>query len=267
MEESDQPLLFSLRAELINSENDTSDTQLFEQTLFVRYLKETGRDSTFYNSEFKMHFQGISAIAYLYEIEIAEFHVTNSRRLSKAAEFIRRVNYVYDWMQVRINAKGKLLSIENKQELKDGWERLRGSILADYKGDVVEYALMKIDKRLETEDEIWSAIYQYIHFGLLFPHIPQSHDEGWENERLIEFSEYENEKFEEHITHEKTEDNLRTYKIRGHALPDSKTEVEKYEGFLSVSAGNVFPDSAEINIIFKREDITNRWTFNLLRYN
>lgn len=267
MQESDQPLLFSLKVELINSENNISDTQLFERTLFVRYLKETGRDSTFYNAELKMHFQDISAIAYLYEIETAEFQVTNSKRLSKAAEFLRRTNYVYDWIQIKINAKGKLLSIENKQELKERWKRLRSSILADYKGGVVEHALMKIDKRLETEDNIWSAIYQYFHFGLLFPHIPQFHDKDWENKRIIEFSEYENEKFEEHIVYEKTEDNLRTYKISGESLSDSQTIIERYEGRLSVPKGNVFPESVEVCIIFKREDITNRWNFKLFRYN
>lgn len=263
----EQNSIFLLRSELINSEKGQKEKSFFEHILRVRFLRETGHDITIYDPELKMHFEDRNAWASIYEIETVDVSVKCSRRLQKAEDFIRRINHKYDWIQVRVNAKGKILSIENKDELKKRWVRLKESILKDYKGATVERALNKIDNRFGTEDQIVSAVSQYFYFGLLFPGIPQKHGDTWNNKRFIEFSEYEEEKFEEQISYDHSENDLRTYNISGQIFPESNTIIDKYEGNLSLIKGDIFPDNAKINIIFRRDDITNQWNFTMYRYN
>lgn len=260
--------IYSLRAEFVSyRENETIDKVLFERTLYLRFLRETGHNSSSYDPELKMHFQNSNAVASLYEIEIADFFVTASQRLKKAEEFIRRLNYKYDWAQIRVNHSGKGLLIENKNELKERWERLKNAMLKDYKGSVVEHALTNTDIIFESDELINNSLYQYFYFALLFLNIPKKHSENWINTRLIEFSEYEKEKFSETITYVKTEDDFRIYNITGVAVPESKTVVTNYKGRANIKKETILPDKAELKIQFLRDEISNQWSFKLLRVN
>ena len=131
--------LFLLRSELGDAKNRHADHCIFEKVLNVRYLHEIGRDAAFYNKELKMYFQDPFSLSQAYEIETVDFFVKASSRLSKAEEYIRRINYRYDRIQVKVNIEGTVLDILNKEELKKRWIRLKASILKDYKGAVVEY--------------------------------------------------------------------------------------------------------------------------------
>lgn len=136
--------IYSLQAELISSKNTNQDRILFERTLYIRYLRETGKDATVYDDELNIHLQDLSALSKVYEIETADFFVTASRRLKKAEEYIRRINYRYDWVQVKVNKAGRVLDILNKEELRERWPRLKAAIRKDYKGDVMELGLSKV---------------------------------------------------------------------------------------------------------------------------
>lgn len=255
--------VYSLRAELINSRNTNQDSILFERTLYIRYLRETGRN----DEELNIHLQDISALSKVYEIETADFFVTASQRLKKAQEYIRRINYRYDWIQVKVNKAGKVLDILNKEELKERWSRLKVAIRKDYKGDVMELGLTKIDKQLTCPEEMEARLSQYFYFGLLFPEIPQRHKDHWTHQRVIGFSDYENEMFNETITHTCNEENVRHYALSGDAFSDSHTTINSYEGSLCVRDNNIFPENATLKIEFERDHILNQWSFNLLRYN
>lgn len=259
--------LFLLRIGFANRRGDKVNTCSFERLINVRFLREVGHDAVFYDKELNMYFQNTSAIAQVYEIETVDFFVKASGILSKAEEYIRRINYRYDWMQVKVNQSGKVMDILNKEELKERWLRLRTAIFKDYKGDVVEFGLSKIDKQFNDPNEIETCIAQYFYFGLLFPCIPQKHDEDWKNRRDIRFSDYENEIFDENITYTQTAEGNRYYKVTGTAYPDSETFLNCYSGSLCVSKDDTFPESADINIEFERDDIINQWSFDLLRYN
>ena len=259
--------LFLLRSKLTNTKEKNIDYCSFERLLNVRFLRETGRNATFYDKESKMNFYDPRALAFIYEIETVDFFANTSQHLHKATEFIRRVNYKYDWIQIKVNDKRKVISIENKEELKERWSRLKAAILKDYKGDVVEYALSKIDNQFETDNQINLALFEYMYFGLIFPQIPKWHKNEWENNRFIKFSEYENEKFEENIKYLKNDGDKRIYEITGKTLQESKTSINEYKGHISVINDNIFPEDLELNIEFVRDNVVNRWSFELLCYN
>lgn len=121
--------------------------------------------------------------------------------------------------------------------------------------------------RFSCPEEIKVCLSQYFHFGLLFPEVPQRHKENWTHQRVIRFSDYENEMFDENITHTRTEEGVRYYTLTGNVLSDSQTTINSYEGSLCVCENDIFPENATLKIEFERDHIINRWSFNVLRYN
>ncbi len=260
--------LFLLRSELTNIKGSSVDHCSFERLVNIRFLREAGRDMPVYNKELDIHYYNILNFASIYEIETVDFFIKASSRLSKAQEFIRRLNYRYDWMQVKVKTQNMQLSIINTDELKNRWVRLKNAVLKDYKGDVVIHALEKIDKRFENQEEIISSLSRYFCFGLIFPGIPLKHrNENWIKSRFIEFSEYENEKFEEYIEYLGTVKGEKIYAITGNTQPGSQTVLSNYKGNISLEENNIFPIEASVRIEFNRDDVINQWSFNLLRYN
>jgi hypothetical protein len=255
---------YILRAELHNRVGSGKlQSHLFEREFYVRFLHKTGQNATFYDPELKMHFEDKSALSYLYEIEIYNAKTICGGELEKSADFIRRINYVYDWIQLNVNMKGKITFIENKEELKKQWSKIKLTLTHDYKGIAVDEYLEKVDQRFEEEKEIWQIVYQYFNFGLLFPHIPYKHNSDWEQKRLIEFSEYEDERFEEHIVYEKTEKGLRNYRVIITTQKDSATILEQYEGKIIIAENNLLPVMAVIEIVFREDNIANQWYFKI----
>jgi hypothetical protein len=257
----DKSITFVLQATLHNDMDRKSGKNAFQRTFHVKYLKEVGRNATFYDPELKMHFENPNALAEIYEIETDDVRVNFPNFLGKASDFVRRVNYRYDWIQIRINAKGKVLAVENREELKASWKRIRVGLQNDYEGKAVAKFLKEIDTQTDSNNPVWSAVYNYFYFGLLFPHIPCKHVSQWENKRLIEFSEYEEEKFEEHTVYNKTEDGIRYYDMKYEALPGSKTIIDECEGYLLIQEDDIFPVETDIEIKFHIEDIANQWHF------
>lgn len=259
--------IFLLRSMLTNTRGGKNDYISCERLLNVRYLRETGQNATVYDKELNLYFHDPSALAQIYEIETVEFNIKASSHLSKAEEYIRRINYRYDWIQIKVNLQGKVLGIQNKEELKERWSRLRTAIRKDYKGDVVELGLSRINKQFDDPKEIEVCISQYFYFGLLFPCIPKYHKENWTHSRKIRFSDYENEIFEENMAYIRTEEENKYYELTGNPFPNSLTTMNYYKGGLRITGNNIFPESADIKIEFERDNIINQWSFNLLRYN
>lgn len=264
--EVDSNITYILRAELHNRMDEKElQSYMFERRFHLKFLEKTGQDSTFYDPELKLNFEDSSAVAFIYEIETQNSETICGDELEKATDFIRRINYMYDWIQLRVNKKGKVLSVENKEELTDQWQKIKESLLSDYKGKEVDKYLEEIDRRVEDGKMFWGAVSQYFHFGLLFPHIPQVHGQQWDNKRLIEFSEYEEEQFEEHIVFEKLENSSRMYSLDVKPLGDSETKLEKYEGKITVPEYDIFPTSVLLEVVFQKNDVANQWYFKLER--
>lgn len=257
---------YILRAEL-HTRRDEEDLQsfLFERGYNVKYLGKRGQDATYYDPELKMHFENKSALSFVYEIEVNNNNFLLSGKTEKAADFVRQVNYMFDWIQLQVSLQGKMRLIENKDELKARWNRIKNALLLNYEGKEVNKYLTEIDSRFENEEVLHNCLKQHFNFGLLFPSIPVHHHANWQHKGQIEFSEYEGEIFKEEIFLLKETDNLREYTVNIYSQEDSNVEFQQHKGQIIMCKNEHLPLSAEIEVVFKKEDIANQWYFKLKR--
>jgi hypothetical protein len=120
--------------------------------------------------------------------------------------------------------------------------------------------LEKIDKEFDVP---LAPMFRYFNFGLLFPGIPLTHLKEWHGNRIIEFSEYEETKFEEIITWVEDKNNERLYNIEIKAFPDSVFEMKNCEGSISISKDELYVSHATLNVRFSSVDLVNEWRFEV----
>jgi hypothetical protein len=257
-------MLYKLRAQLITQQDDVIEKNIYEQIFIVDLLKKDRQNAIVYNKELNMYFEN-SSREYIYEIELKNIRLSLCPRLQKSADFNRKLFYRYDWVQPKIGGRGNIVSIENKDELKQRWGKLKNKILVDYKGKQVEDYVNKIDLEFSSDTVVHSSFAQYLQFGLLFPNIPLKHKNDWVRKRAIEFSPYEEETFEECFTYKSSKDGIMYYEIEGNCFPDSSTQVKQYSGFVTRKEGDLFPLKVEINTTIQKEYITSQWNFNLYK--
>lgn len=257
---------YTLRAELYSRwEEKKLQKYLFERKFHIKYIGKGGKRTAVYNTELDLYFQATPVQDLNFEIEVDNSAFILSDELEKSTEFVRRVNYMYDWIQLCVNTEGKVVSIRNEEELIQQWRKMKDKLLVDYRGREVDAYLSKVDERLANSTILRSSVQQYFNFGLVFLPIPHLHKKEWSNKRLIEFSEYEDEKFEEKIIYQTEENGLRKYNINIQSLKDSDIYLEQYEGNVTMPANDIFPISALIEVVFRKDDISNQWYFKLER--
>ena len=257
---------YILNAELSTMVNGKAEKERFQFMLHIVHLEDVGQDASFYDPELKMHFADITALGSIYQINIQDIYLKLSSRLDKAADFIRRASYVNDWMEIRANTRGIVKSVENRDELKENWKVLRSMLSHDYTGEAVEQNLIEIDERWNISDKILPAVYTYLNFGLIFPHIPPKHDENWENRRKVTLSEYENGTFEEHLCYVGEQEGSRQYSVVLSSAPEQQTEIEQASGYILVNHGEILPQDADIEVNYRSETVQKSWQFKLKKY-
>ena len=262
----DDVKLYVLKARLISTLGDFSEEYSFERVIHVRLIETGSSSSVIYDPKLKKNFEKEKISTFIYEIEVDHINVRMPGELEKSQDFIRRINYRYDMLKLKINEKGIALDIVNTEEMKSTWKDLRTFISDDYTGKAVENYLFKLDKQLEDKEAIMPIMNQYFQYGLLFPQIPKKHLKEWRSDRLIELSEYEKEAFTEEITFKKNESGLRYYHINGQSLTESKTTVITFDGSLTVPENEMLTRGASMEVVFMRKNIINKWQFNLYNY-
>lgn len=259
-------MILKLNAKITKEKESVKEINTFERLLDVKLIGKTGQKATVYDPELKMNFQNKSAYACLYEISSENVQVYLTPRIQKASDYMRKIMYRFDWLKLRVNLRGKIVEIENREELDLRWQKLRASILKDYEGLVLNNALEEIDQEFESQESLYSAISHYFHLGMVFTGIPLDHSNQWENTRIIGFSDVEEEQFEEHITYENTINNIRTYTVVYKTLPDSEYHIEHFEGKIQVPVKELLPSEVNISIQYNENDIKSRWDFNLYKF-
>jgi hypothetical protein len=257
----DSVLKYTLRAELhVRKESEKQESFLFKREFRLKHIGSTDRKSPVYNSE-----HSSQRSAYIYEMEVLNRDFILSDKLEKSTDFIRRVNYMYDWMLLKINLQGKIISVINEIEIKEKWNRIKKSLLADYAGEIVETYLEDLDTRVNDLGILHSDVCRYFNWGLIFTSIPYKHRNDWQGQRIIEFSEFENEKFEEQIIFRIEENKMRKYDISINPLKESEMKIEQYHGNIIIPDNDIFPVSALIEVVFRNDDIASQWYFKLER--
>lgn len=232
-------------------------------SLIVNKLREVGQNTTIYDKELKIYFEDQSALATIYELEIDHAYLNVDKQLEKAKDLIRRTFYRYDWMQIRVSRQGKILAVENGEEMLSQWEDIRTLLLADYSGRQVAEYIRKIDYQMAKYDFLTRPITQYIYFGLLFPTIPLKHSIKWHCERIVELSEWDNLQFSENIKFEQTDSSYRKYIMSGTAIGYPDCNLNKYAGYMIVPYDDIHPVEAQIEVSYNNGDMNINWSFNL----
>jgi len=252
---------FFLQSDLTTNASSFEDDSLAANSLeknhyeILFYVKSIGEDKTDAANSTKT-----------YEVELHKVNLNLSERLKESEDFTRRVMYRYDWVQPEVNSEGQVISIENKQELKDTWQEMKNAVQSFYTGAVVDNYLEELGSEFETDQPVYPSFSQYLFFGLLFPDIPATHGATWERKRIIELSPYEDEKFEEQAVYAGTTKGKRRYDIKGSLLPDSQAKLETFEGYMIVPENQTFPTKVEINVSMKTGKIIVQWHFNLEKH-
>ncbi|MDR0511255.1 MAG: hypothetical protein LBH06_09215, partial [Rikenellaceae bacterium] len=158
-----------MKAALTSERGGKTEVNKFQYVFTVTYLYETGVNAYFYAPELKINIEDLSAKGAVYQIEIDKCAFELSSSLQKAYDLIRRAQYVNDWIELRVNRHGMIKSVENLDELRSTWLRLRKRIEADYEGKVVEQYLNEVGDRLNSDNKILPCVYTYLNFGMIFP--------------------------------------------------------------------------------------------------
>lgn len=256
---------YILTARLTSTGDGFEETCTFEYTVDMVFLEETGRDRTIYDPELKMYFEDLSALAGIYRADIQNIYLDMPKRLKKAADFIRRVNYRYNRMKIRMNDKGVVKSIENAAEIKSNWARMRTLLDKDYKGRAVDKYLAETDLQMASGD-MMAPVGCYLNFGLMLPHIPRRHNREWNRARMIGISEYEDEQMSEKATYNGTVDGVREYGVAGSLLSGSALGLSRFEGKIFMRENEVFPVRAFVDIEYSNMTVDNKWSFGLECY-
>lgn len=254
---------FLLDALLTSEENGIIETNRFQKTYRINLLREDKKLTTIYDSELKVYLEKKTEPLFFYEVEAEWVVLSLCDQLEKAEDFIRRLNYRYDWAEPEVNALGCVIAIQNKEELCATWEELKQNIKDDYIGEAVDKAITEIDQEFETEESIRKTICQYLHLGLLFPEIPLKHSNVWSRRRMAQFSEYEDETFEEEITYERMDNANRIYSVSGRSLPESRVHITRFEGEIVVPENQILPYTAKLYVTCQTGIINHTWLFKL----
>jgi len=235
----------------------------YELVYIVNLLEVNDKNAAFYSKEFKMYFEKPSAVKYIYEVETKDIVLSFVEPLKKSEEFIRRLFFRYDWIQIGVEASGKIISVGKAVEMEESRKGLKAALLEDYKGSRVENYLEAVDNEFMQNSALIPVLNQYLHFGLLFPCIPKTHNREWNHTRHVEISEYEKEIFEEKLVYTSLVDGLRNYTITGEKLPDSKANLLEFAGEIKVPANDLLPAEAGLQFACEWGKIKINWHITL----
>lgn len=257
--------IYLLNAELTSKRGEVTEKNKYQLVYHVNHIHEIGNKEYFYDPKLKINVENKAKQRSVYQIDIQLIELNLSKRLTKASDFIRRTMYVYDWIEICVNPQGKVISIENKEELKATWKEIRKRLLNDYNGKATENYLSKIDKQLNVDGRVLQCIYSYLNFGLIFPLIPYKHKADWTSCRDIVFSEYDEPIVETVVFSESTEKS-RKYNISLKAHPEQKMKVHSVNGYYLVSEEDIFPTEVRLSVSYEYDSIMNTWMFKLDKY-
>lgn len=243
---------------------DVVQTLSFRRHLRVIPLKMETDKKTFDSKELNMYFESPESF-HSYEIEMEDVHVKSAREFNKAHDFLRRLNYKYDWIHFEKSDKGKITKVFNQDELRKNWVNLKERVLKDYKGEMVVSYLSKISEDFENDEHFRNLFSQYYEYGLLYSPIPEKHNERWTTKRVIKLDNTPQTELLETITFKGIDGNIREYVLDWEKHnPDSPIEIKEAKGDLEYCTLSNTLKKAEVYIMFAYDDtIINKWNFRL----
>lgn len=260
-------MFYKQTANLITTNKGEIEENTYELIFEINKLRDNEKNAVIYDKELKMYFENPSGIITTYEIEIKKVRADLCKRLKKSEEFNRRLFLRYDWIRIQVNTKGEIISIDNKEEIKATWKKLKAKIQTNTKGDYVDKYLSRIDDEINSTQAIYPIFNQYFMFGLLFPRIPRQHSASLQRERIVEFSPYERESFKELLSCVSFNNDKPIYTLKGSTLNESRTNLIEYSGHITRNINSVNPEQVNLSIEYEKDRIHNIWNFDLYEIN
>lgn len=236
----------------------------YRRDLRVIPLKMKSNKKVFYNKELNMYFESPESF-YSYEIEVEDVLVNIAKEFRKSQDFLRRLNYKYDWIHLEQSDNGKITGVSNLDELRKNWTNLKQRILQSYKGEAAESYLERISMDFEHDSHFKDIFSQYYEYGLLFSPIPESHGEEWKIQRLIKLDNTPETELLETLSFKDKHENTRRYILDWKKRDlDSPIALKAAKGNIEYCTLSKTIKKAEANIIFAYDDsIINEWNFRL----
>lgn len=178
----------------------------------VSLMNKRAEKKIYYDKSLKVHFESPETFR-TFEIEIKDIRLRLDKQYRKAQDFLSRLNYKYDWIQVEQNNNGNITGIENIEELRSNWLLLRKRLEKDYNGITVEQYLNNIANRFSEDTHFKDIFGQYNEYGLLFPNIPQKHRSNWTGMRNVYLDSNPKSKVCELLTLGNVDERYKTYNI------------------------------------------------------
>ena len=99
------------------------------------------------------------------EVRLLEFENYLTEELMKTA---RRLNYIYDHLQLRLNRNGSVAEVENRPDIKQRWEKLKYDLQRADPFNTAQFIAMK-DAELSSRSLLNGSIENLPLFSFLFP--------------------------------------------------------------------------------------------------
>lgn len=260
-------MLYILKIELVTTNDNRKEISRFEFDYDIRFLRKRIDSKTCYDKMSDMYFESESTLNLIYQVDIKNIDIQLSGELKKATDFIRRTNYIFDWMILEVDAtKGKVTAIKNQKELIANWQKIKRLLIKDYEGDDAMECLAELTDVVQDKELAVNVSSNYQYMGFLFPPVCLKHKNEWENKRLVHLSPYESKVFEEHVVFVKNVEGLRYYDITGSITPESKLNLEKFVGHMQVAEKQILPTKAALEVVYANESVINEWKFELNKF-
>lgn len=260
-------MTYNLDIELTTQvDGDPACKNRFDFFYLVDLVDQKEEQYIFYDPELKVNLAGETRQVSTLEIEVGAVKMMLSGSRQKAADLLRRSMYRYDWLMIRVDDKGKVLSVGDEDEVRGAWHGIKKLLQKDYRGISVDKYLHDIDDSMLRQDFLRVPMSQYYYYGLLFPLIPQKHRSEWNRTREVGLCEHEEELFSETVFYKESRQGLRIYGVKGETMPETACSINAYSGYITVPENDIHPLEANIMIDYVRDNIAIKWNFHLNRY-
>lgn len=245
--------------------NGDLEKNYYALSYVVNKLQDVGTENIYYDKKLGIYYNDASSVSSIYELEVDEIYLNLDKSLIKSQDFFRRTLFRYDWMQIKVDKYGRVLSIDNLPYLAEQWQEIRKLLLDDYRGSSVEEYIASIDSQFVNQN-IKLCTSQYFNFGLLFPLIPAKHKPDWQNHREVTLSDFDAFSFNECITYESTDStDRRRYSISGKKIAENECTLNNFSGYMIVPNGDIHPVEAKVEVDYIMKETNINWCFSILQ--
>lgn len=118
------------------------------------------QDNT-YTREVEIHKTRLSDKIVKYDFFCLNFEIKGPNNHS----YLKKVGYAFDEISVLVNVNGRIIEVTKPADMDERWEKTKGKILLDYKGEVITNYLREIDQTIEDKEKLTAFLQSDTMYG------------------------------------------------------------------------------------------------------